>query len=117
MKITAFSWLGGFNPVGGLLLDHPVNVTAQNNDVVPVSGLTLTVRLDNKNTGAEIGTEGVTRIDRLNSGESREIKGWAYTTIGTSLNDAVCVVTLKVGDIVLDEWTHVLTSSESTMPI
>jgi len=106
VKITAFSWLGGFNPVGGLLLDHPVNVTVQNNDVVPLSGLTLTVRLANKNTGAEIGNEGVTRIDRLNAGESRVIGGRAYTTIGTSLDDAVCVVTLSLGDIVLDEWTR-----------
>jgi FtsZ-binding cell division protein ZapB len=107
VKITAFSWLGGFNPVGGLLLDYPVNVTVQNNDVVPLSGLTLTVRLANKNTGAQIGNEGIAYpIDRLNAGESRGIKGWAYATIGTSLNDAVCVVTLKVGNIVLDEWTR-----------
>ena len=115
VEITAFKWLGGFNPIGGLLLGHPVNVTVQNDEVIPVCGLTLNFRLVHKDKGTQIGSSGATRIDRLNAGESREIGGAVYTTIGTSLDDAACAVTLTVGDIVLDEWTHSLTSSESTL--
>jgi FtsZ-binding cell division protein ZapB len=115
VKITAFKWIGGFNPIVGLTLVHSVNVTVQNNDVVPLSGLILAVRLANKATGAEIGDGDITLIDRLNAGESREIIGRAYTTISTALNDVVVVTTLKVGNIVLDEWTHALTTSESQL--
>jgi FtsZ-binding cell division protein ZapB len=108
VEITAFSWLGGFNPIVGVTLVHPVNVTVQNNDVVPLSGLTLTVRLLKKDLGTPIGTEGTTWIDRLNAGETRVIGGGAYTTIGTSLDNAVCTVTLSLGVTVLDEWTQSL---------
>jgi heme/copper-type cytochrome/quinol oxidase subunit 2 len=109
VEITAFKWLGGFNPIGGLLLGHPVNVTVQNDDVIPLSKLKLWVALVNENTGAEIGTGGIT-IDRLNVRESREIyvdgMSGPWTILGANLDGAVCVVTLKVGDIVLDEWTQ-----------
>ena len=104
MDITAFSWLGGFNPIVGVTLVHPINVTIQNNDVVPLSGLVLTFRLQ-RPSGIQIGDGGISRINRINAGESLEIQGGVYTTIGTSLDDAVCVVTLKAGDIVLDEIT------------
>jgi cell division protein FtsL len=111
VKITAFQWIGGFNPIGGLWLGHPVNVNIQNDDVVPLSGIKLWVALVNENTGAEIGTGGKT-IDRLNAGESREIYVDAMsgprTSLSTSLNYDVCVVTLAVGDIVLDEGTFSL---------
>jgi hypothetical protein len=108
VEITAFSWLGGFNPIVGVTLVHPVNVTVQNNDVVPLSGLTFTVRLLKKDLGTPIGTEGSTRINKLNLDESRVIDGGAYTTIGTSLDNTVCAVTLSLGDTVLDEWTQSL---------
>ena len=61
-----------------------------------------------KDRGTQIGSPGATRIDRLNAGESREIGGAVYTTLGTSLGDAVCVVTLTVGNIVLDEGKYSL---------
>ncbi len=105
VKITAFQWIGGFNPIGGLALSNPVNVTVQNDDVIPVSGLTLTVSLVHKDRGTQIGDAGVTRISRLNAGKTYELSGWAITAVGTSLSDAVCVVTLTAGDIVLDKGT------------
>jgi hypothetical protein len=108
VKITAFTWKGGFYPIVCVTLSHPINVAVQNDDVIPVSGLTLTFRLVNKDRGTQIGSSGATRIDRLNAGESREIGGAVYTTIGTSLDYAVCVVTLTVGDIVLDKGTYSL---------
>jgi hypothetical protein len=106
IDITAFKWIGGFNPMVCVTLSHPVNVTVKNDDVIPVSGLTLTVSLVHKNTGAQIGGSGVTRIGRLNAGETYELSGWATTTIGTSLNDALCMVTLESGGIVLDKGTY-----------
>jgi hypothetical protein len=108
VKITGFSWIGDFNPVAGLAIDRSVNVTVQNNDVVPLSGLTLAVRLVNEDTGKQIGTQGKTSIDRLNVGEAREISSWVITAVSDDLNDAVCVTMLKVGGIVLDEWTEAI---------
>jgi heme/copper-type cytochrome/quinol oxidase subunit 2 len=110
VEITAFQWIGGFNPIGGLWLGHPVNVTVQNDDVVPLSGLKLWVVLAHENTGAEIGTGGIT-IDRLNAGESREIyidaMSGPRTSLSTSLSsDAVCVIRLTAADVVLDEETY-----------
>ena len=109
VEITAFAWLGGFNPIGGVTLSHPVNVTVQNNDAIPVYGLTLTVRLQNKDSGALIGSEGQTRIDIIGAGESQVVGGFALTTLtidGSSpLNNGECFVRLSAGEIILDEWT------------
>jgi hypothetical protein len=110
VEITAFEWIGGFNPIGGLWLGHPVNVTVQNNDVVPFSGIKLWVVLANENTGAEIGTTGGSTIDRLNAGESRVIyissMSGPWTSLDTSLDEAVCVVTLAADGITLDSGTY-----------
>lgn len=112
VEITAFTWVGGFNPIGGVTISHPVNVTVQNNDVIPVCGLTLTVRLLDKNLGTPIGTAGQSSIDRINAGESKVISGGALTTLNidgsSSLNNAACVATLTVGSVVLDEWRYEL---------
>jgi hypothetical protein len=108
VKIRAFTWDGGFYPMVCVTLSHPINVTVQNDEIIPVSGLTLTFTLVSKDRGTQIGSQGATRIDRLNAGESREIGGAVYATIGTSLDDAVCVVTLTVGNIVLDEGKYSL---------
>jgi hypothetical protein len=48
LKITAFTWEEGFYPIVGLTISHPINVTVQNDDIIPVSGLTLTFTLINK---------------------------------------------------------------------
>lgn len=108
VKITAFTWKGGFYPIAGLTLSHPITVTVQNDEVIPVSGLTLTFTLVNKNRGTQIGSSGARQIDRLNAEESREIGGAVYTILNTSLDDAVCVVTLTVGNSVLDQGTYSL---------
>jgi len=107
VKIIAFGWDGGFYPIVGVTLYHPINVTVKNYAAVNVSGLSLTVKLINKYDNSQIGTSGGTyRIDPLQPGEARQIVVGAYTTIGTSLDDAACVVTLKSGNTVLDEWTR-----------
>jgi hypothetical protein len=109
VEITGFEWISGFHPIGGLWLGHPVHVTVQNNDVVSFSGIKLWVVLANEKTGAEIATGGIT-IDRLNAGENRTIyvdgMYGPWTSLGTSLEGAVCVVTLEVDGITLDSETY-----------
>jgi outer membrane murein-binding lipoprotein Lpp len=107
VEITDFSWDSGFYPIVGLTLTHPVTVTVQNDDVVPLFGLTLTFILVNKDTGLQIGTEGFeARIDRLDAGEHQEATGSVFTTIDTSLDNGVFIVTLVSSDIVLDQLRH-----------
>jgi cell division protein FtsB len=108
VKITSFAWDGGFYPIVGLTLSHPITVTVLNDAVIPLSGLTLSFALIDKDRGTPIGSSVPTQIDRLNAEESREIGGAVYTTIGTSLDNAVCVVTLTAGDITLDKGTYSL---------
>jgi len=113
VEITAFQWISSFDPIGGLWLGHPVNVTVENNDVVPLMGLKLRVTLANENTGAKIGTggSGIT-IDGLDAGERQSfyVDGMEgpWTSLNSSLEDAVCVVTLTVGNIVLDRGTFII---------
>lgn len=106
VEISAFQWMDGFHPVGGLLIGHPVDITVRNNDVVPLSGLRLRVSLSLENTGAELGYVGGAMIGRLNAGESRVIRGEPWASLSTTLSDGVCVVTLAVGDIVLDSGVY-----------
>ena len=106
VEITNFLWIGGFNPVGGLLLGYPVNITVQNNDVVPLSGLKLRVLLIRENTGAEVGTPGGTTIERLNAGEKMVIRCEPWVPLNTNINNSVYMVTLKIGDIILDKETY-----------
>lgn len=113
VEITAFQWISSFDPIGGLWLGHPVNVTVENNDVVPLMGLKLRVTLANENTGSKIGTggSGIT-IDGLDAGERQSfyVDGMEgpWTSLNSSLEDAVCVVTLTVGNIVLDRGTFII---------
>ena len=110
VKITAVENIGGFNPVVGLLIASQVNVTVRNNGITPVSNLTLTIRLIHNSTGEEIGIPDNEQIDTLQVDESREIRGWYYWSLQEGFNDAagnrdaILVVTLKLGDVVLDEW-------------
>lgn len=110
VEITAFSWDSGFYPIVGVTLVHPANVTVQNQDDFAVFGLTLSFGLVDKRTGAQIGSSVNATIDRINAGESVKVRSGALTTIGTSLNGAVYVVTLYLGSTVLDEWKQVLAS-------
>jgi hypothetical protein len=113
VKITAFKWLGGFNPIGGLTISNPVNVTIQNNDVIPVCGLTLCVRLYDKNsiTRIDVGNEDNSHIERIDAGQSQVIMGSCYTILPKgdyNLSGSVCVVTLMVGSVVLDTWKQAI---------
>ena len=113
LEVTAFQWISSFDPIGGLWLGHPVNVTVENNDVVPLMGLRLRVTLANENTGAKIGASGSgITIDGLDAGERQSfyVNGMEgpWTSLNSSLEDAVCVVTLTVGDIVLDRGTFTI---------
>lgn len=60
LEITSFVWEGGFHPIVGVTLIHPYNVTIQNNDAIPVFGLTLTATL--LRGGIKIGNEGTKQI-------------------------------------------------------
>jgi hypothetical protein len=114
VQITSFDWIGGFNPIGSLTLAYPVNVTIQNNGDVDARGLSLIVKLINMYDGIQIGQSGGTDIsqigqsgppvDTLLPGETREIKTWTYASLDESLADAACVITLKQGDTIIDEW-------------
>jgi uncharacterized protein YxeA len=107
VEISDFVWIGGFNPVGGLLLGYPVNVTIQNNDVVPLSGLKLRVLLVRESTGVEIGFPGGATIERLNAGEKRVIRCEPWASLNTSIDNSV-MVTLGIGDIILDRETFII---------
>jgi len=107
--ITKFNWVGDFNPFGGMTMSYPVKVTVRNNDVVDVSGLTLSVRLLIKGTliGVKDSYGFPIQIDELKAGESQEISGGILATLGSfSTDSAVCAVRLSVRDIVLDEGTY-----------
>jgi hypothetical protein len=106
VKLVDFQWSSS-SPIGGLRMDNTFIITVCNEDVVPVSGLTLTVTAVQEDRGIHIG-EGVTRIGRLNAAETYEISGWVATEVGTSLRGAVNVVTLRIGEKVLDEETFKL---------
>jgi TolA-binding protein len=109
VKITAFKWLGGFNPIVGVTLSHPVNVTIQNTGSNDVSGLSLTVKLLYIDTQTEVGQGFAKQIDIIHAGEILEISGSIFATLGSfSKDSAECVMTLRCGDIVLDEWIRSL---------
>lgn len=76
-----------------------VKVTVQNGGFTNISGLTLTVRLLNNNN--EVGDGYVQQIDGLRAGEIREFSGAVFYGI-----DSVFVIesTVKLGDVVLDEY-------------
>jgi len=102
-KIVGFEWIGGFNPIVGVTLFDPVNVTIRNDGANAVNGLSLGVRLINKYDDTQIGMSGGTNIESLLPSETREVATGVYTAIGTSLDDAACVITLKSGSTILDE--------------
>jgi uncharacterized protein YlxW (UPF0749 family) len=109
VKIIDANWIGGFNPIVGVTLAHPVNVTVQNTGVNDVSGLNLTVKLLYKDTQTEVGRGFAKQIDMIHAGEILEFSGYILATIDSfSADSAVCVVTLTLGDFVLDEWTITL---------
>jgi hypothetical protein len=107
VKITAFKWVGGFNPVIGMALAHPVQVTIENMGVYDVSGLTLAVKLVYVDTQTEVGQGFTKQIGVIHAGEILGFGGEIWATLGSwSADSAVCVSTLTLGDVVLDEYTY-----------
>jgi hypothetical protein len=108
VQITAYQWIGGFNPIVGVTLFYPVNVTLRNTGIVDANDLSIGVKLINLYDGSLIGIAGGGTIDSLLPGQEREIQTGTYAGLDQSLVDAVCVLTLKQGNTVIDEWIRVL---------
>jgi cell division protein FtsL len=104
VKIVAVEFNQGY-PIVGVTLEHSVKVTIKNYAAVNVTGLSLDARLINRSNGNQIDT-GSTNINLLQAGETLETWVSVYTNLGTSLVNAACVVTLKSGNTVLDEFTQ-----------
>ena len=64
------------------------------------------MKLINIYDGSQIGQSGGNNFDSLLSGETREIKAWTYASLNENLDDAACVIALKSGNTILDEWTR-----------
>jgi hypothetical protein len=103
LRITDVLYAGGFTPYIGLTIESTVYVTILNNHTYPVGGLTLINNLFER-TGEESGGPYTLPIDELQAGESREIKTYAFWQLGSS--HSILVVTLKSGDVILDEWVE-----------
>jgi len=89
----------------GVTFVSGIYVTIQNNDVIPVSGLTITVELIDKDKGTQIGDTGVTKTGRLNAGESGNFSvSVLYNMNSLSLiYPAEVVIVLTAGNVVLDQ--------------
>jgi len=81
-----------------------VNVTMRNNDVVTVSGLTLTV--DGYSGNERIGsTDYPSEINLLNPGEERLVRNQVAVRLSPLAMNMTYFATLKSGDVVLDKFT------------
>ena len=105
VKITNWS-KGSGGPIAGLTFIIGIYVTIQNNDVIPVSGLTVSALLVNKNNGAQIGDTGVMNMGRLNAGESVNFSVPVLHNINSLslISSAECVIVLKAGSVILDQF-------------
>jgi FtsZ-binding cell division protein ZapB len=112
VKITAFKWVGDFNPIVGLTIGYTVNVAIWNNSTIDVNGLTLTVRLQYVETGTEFGDACTKKIDAIHANETQWVSGMVLAGLGSFSSDsAVCKITLRNGALILDQWTRSLTDS------
>ena len=105
VEITDWS-KGSGGPIAGLAFILGIYVTIQNNDVIPVSGLTVSVTLVNKDNGAQIGDTGVLNMGRLNAGERGNFSVPVLHNINSLslINSAECVIVLKAGSVILDQF-------------
>jgi ABC-type multidrug transport system fused ATPase/permease subunit len=105
VEITDWS-KGSGGPIAGLTFIIGIYVTIQNNDVIPVSGLTVSVTLVNKDNGAQIGDTGVLNMGRLNAGERGNFSVPVLHNINSLslINSAECVIVLKAGSVILDQF-------------
>lgn len=109
VEITQAQCSKGWYAYGGVTVSHPANVTVVNNDVVPLFGLTSTFQFVDKNSGAQIGHEGVIEIDQLDVGKSLVVNGSVLVELNVNVDNAICKITISKGSIILDEWTGDLT--------
>ena len=74
-----------------------IYVIIQNNDVIPVSGLTISVALLNKDNGVQIGDTGVITMGRLNAGESANVNVPVMYNINSLslISSTECVIVLR----------------------
>jgi septal ring factor EnvC (AmiA/AmiB activator) len=111
VKITNFEWIGDYHSLGQVNLFQNFKVTIQNMGNNNVSGLTLSVKLLSVETNAEI-DEYTTQINITRAGQIMEIYGdVSVGNIGGYARTAVGVITLTLGDVLLDEWTRTLQGS------
>ena len=107
LHVEITDWVkGSGGPIAGLAFIIGIYVTIQNNDVIPVSGLTLSVTLMNKDNGAQIGDTGVMNMGRLNAGERGNFSVPVLHNINSLslINSAECVIVLKAGSVILDQF-------------
>jgi regulator of replication initiation timing len=111
VKITDFEWIGGYHHLGQVNLFQNFKVTIENMGNNTVSGLTLSVKLLSVRTKAEV-DEYTTQINITRAGQIVEISGFVSVgVIGSYAHTAVGVVTLSLGDVLLDHWTRNLEGS------
>jgi regulator of replication initiation timing len=97
---------GSGGPIVGVTFIIGIHVIIQNNDVIPVSGLTASATLVNKENGAQIGDTGVVNMGRLNAGESGNFTVPVLYNINslTLISSAECVIVLAAGNVILDQF-------------
>ena len=111
IKITKFEWTGGYHSLGQVNLFQNFNVTITNMGNNTVSGLTLSVKLFSVESNAKM-DEYSTQIDIISAGEIVEI--WADVSVGdirSYAHVAVGVITLTLGDVLLDQQIRNLQGS------
>jgi regulator of replication initiation timing len=107
VEITAFEWIGGYHHLGQVNLFQNFKVTIENMGNNNVSGLSLSVKL------LSVGTNAYTKqIDIIRAGQIVEISGFVSVgDIGSYAHTAVGVITLSLGDVLLDQWIRNLEGS------
>jgi hypothetical protein len=88
---------------GGLWVANPFNATIRNNDIVTVSGLTLTVQAF-YGLKEESHTFRLNEVDFLEAGEEKVVSGEVVASLGGT-GHLTYVATLKAGDAVIDTFT------------
>ena len=112
VKITDFEWVGGYHSLGQVNLFQNFKVTIENMGNNNVSGLTLSVKLLMAVYTKDQIDEYTTQINITRAGQIVEIYGDVWVgNIGSYAHSAVGVVTLTLGDVLLDEWTRNLQGS------
>jgi len=107
LRVEITDWSkGSGGPIVGLTFIIGIYVIIQNNDVIPVSGLTVSAMLVNKDNGAQIGDTGSVNMGRLNAGESVNFSVPVLYNINSLslISSAECMIVLKAGSVILDQF-------------